>query len=455
MTSISRAMVKFALSLDFNDIPPDAIKEAKRFLLDSLGCALAAYGNEDMEAAHRYIKNLGGKEQATVIGYGTSTNVANAAFMNSLLIRALDYNDIYWEQDPSHPSDLIPAALCPGEWLGRSGKDILVGILIAYELEMRLCNAAEPGIREIGWHHASLTQLVSPIVSGRMLNLLEDQIVSAVGISGSSHFTLGGVVAGALTNMKNTADPMAVEAGVRGALLAKEGYEGPEEVYEGREGVFEVINAVRWNKDKLIDGLGSRFLITKCGYKAFPTEALTHQPITAVLSVMEENNINYEEVKEVLIEATIRGRDILSDPFKYEPKRKETADHSLPYCIACAVVKGNVLPSDFKQEALFDKRVRSILPLIKVRANPEIDSLFPRVKRAIVTVRTNRGEFTKVEDYARGRPERPLSDEELIDKFKANTEVRLSKDSASKIIDVTMNLESVNNIHDYIRRLVV
>lgn len=455
MASISRIMAKFALSLDYSDIPPEAIKEAKRFLLDSIGCALAACGNEDMEKAHKYIKNLGGAEQATVIGYGTHTNMANAAFMNSLLIRALDYNDIYWEQDPSHPSDIIPACLSPGEYLSKSGRDILVGIVIAYELEMRLCNAAIPGIREIGWHHASLTQLVSPVVSGRMLGLREDEIISAVGISGSSHFTLGGVVAGALTNMKNTADPMAVEAGVRAALLAKEGYEGPEEVYEGKEGIFEVLNNVKWDEEKLIGGLGSKFLITKCGYKAFPTEALTHQPITAILFIKEEKNIDYKEVNEIIIETTRRGADILSGPSKYDPKTKETADHSLPYCIAVAIVKGNVLPSDFDEEAIFDERVRKILPLIKVKANPEIDSLFPRVKRAIVTIKTNRGEFSKTEDHAKGRVERPLSDDELIEKFKANAHDKLVEDSISHVVEDTMNLESIDNITEYIWRLII
>jgi len=452
MIPISRTMAKFARNLKFSEIPEGALKEAKRFLLDSIGCALAACGNRDMEAAHRYIRDLGGKEQATIIGYGTSTNVANATFMNSLLIRALDYNDIYWEQDPSHPSDIIPAALSPGEWLKRSGKDVLVGIVIGYELEMRLCNAAVPGIREIGWHHASLTQLVSPLVAGRMLDLTEDQMVSAVGISGSSHFTLGGVVAGALTNMKNTADPMAVEAGVRGALLAKQGYEGPEKLYDGKEGIFEVINRVKWDKGKLIEGLGREFLITQCGYKAFPTEALTHQPITATCEVMEENSIDYKEVKEVVVETTTRGRDILSDPSKYKPETKETADHSLPYCIACAIVKGNVLLSDFEEGALSDRRVRNILPYIKVHANPQIDSLFPRVKRAIVTIKTDRGEFTKVEDYAKGRPQRPLSDEELIDKFKANAGGKLSKEDISQLVDETMALESISDIRNYIKR---
>jgi 2-methylcitrate dehydratase len=157
---------------------------------------------------------------------------------------------------------------------------------------MRLCLAAFPGVREIGWHHATLTQLVSPVAAGKMLGLNEEEIVAAIGIGGSSHFTIGGVVAGHLTNMKNAADPFAVEAGVRAALLASKGYTGPVEVFEGKEGLFEVLDKVKWDRDILTEGLGDKFLINQCGYKAFPTEALTHQPITAALEVMKENKLD-------------------------------------------------------------------------------------------------------------------------------------------------------------------
>lgn len=374
--------------------------------------------------------------------------------MNSLLIRALDYNDIYWEQDPSHPSDIIPAVLSTGEFMKKDGKEVLVGIIIAYELEMRLCLAAFPGVREIGWHHATLTQLVSPVAAGRMLGLNEEEIVAAIGINGSSHFTLGGVVAGHLTNMKNAADPFAVEAGVRAALLASKGYTGSVEVFEGKEGLFEVLDKVKWDNDILTKGLGDKFLINQCGYKAFPTEALTHQPITAALEVMQENNIDPQEVKEVLVETTTRGADILSDPSKYKPTTKETADHSLPYCIAVAVAKGNVLPFDFEEDALRDTLVWSLLDKIKVVANSEIDALFPKAKRAIVTIKTFQGEYKKQEDFAKGQPERPLSEEELISKFKANSEKKISPSRMEEIIKATQKLENIDEIGKYMKLLV-
>ncbi len=361
MTSLSHQMAEFAINLKYEDIPAEAVDEAKRFLLDSIGCALAAVKNEDMGAMYRFTEKLGGRPEATIIGTGEKTNAPNAALMNCLLTRALDYNDIYWEQDPSHPSDIIGAALAAAEANGKNGRETLIAIVIAYELEMRWCHAADPGVREVGWHHATLTQFVSPLVAGRMYDLDIDQMVAAVGISGSSHFTLGGVVAGHLTNMKNTADPLASQAGVIAAMMAKEGYGGPVEILEGKEGLFEVLTHVTWRPDRLLKDLGEDFMITQCGYKAFPTEALTHQPISAALQVCREHKIAAEDVAQILVETTTRGADILSDPSKFAPKTKETADHSLPYVIAVAVADGNVLPDSFSDEKLVDPRIWDLL----------------------------------------------------------------------------------------------
>jgi len=449
--SISRRMAQFALSLQYDMLPETVVQTAKRLLLDSIGCALAAVRLKDIQASYKYLQQLGGKKQAGMIWYGDKTNLPNAALFNSLLIRAMDYNDVYWKQDPCHPSDLIPAALAPAEYRGVTGKELITAIVIAYELEMRLCLAANPGIREIGWHHASLTQFVSPLIAGRLLGLSEDQMVSAVGIAGSSHFTLGGVVASHLTNMKNAADPLAAEAGVNAAMLAAAGYSGPPEVFEGKEGLFQVLSNVGWNRNAFVDRLGEEFLITQCGFKAFPTEALTHQPITATLELMLENKITSRDVKQVVVETTKRGVDILSDEGKYHPKTKETADHSLPYCIAVAVAKGNVLPSDFEEKALQDESVLELIPRIKVIANPEIDSIFPKVKRTIIAITTADGRtFKRQEDFAKGQPERPLSEHELIAKFHANAQQALSKRQQEKLIQATLTIDRYDNVRRYV-----
>ncbi len=455
MSSLSRQMARFAIDLKYQDIPNESIWEAKRFLLDSVGCALAAVNNEDMAAMYRFTEKLGGTPEASVIGREFKTNVSNAALMNCLLTRALDYNDIYWEQDPSHPSDMIGAALAAAEVNGKNGQETLVAIIIAYEMELRWCHAANPGVREVGWHHATLTQFVSPLVAGKMYDLDLDQMVAAVGISGSSHFTLGGVVAGHLTNMKNTADPLAAQAGVIAVLMAREGYGGPVEVIEGKEGLFEVLNNVEWNPEWLLKGLGEEFLITQCSYKAFPTEALTHQPISAALQVCQEHNLAAEDITQILVETTSRGADILSDPSKYQPTTKETADHSLPYVIAAAVADGNVLPDSFSDEKLKDPRIWDLLGKIKVVSDPEIDAMFPGVKRARVSITTNAGEtHTAQVDHAKGSPNNPMSDEEIVSKFRANAEGVLDKARQDEVIDATWRFDELEDIEEYMRLLV-
>lgn len=456
MSSITGRMADFVLNLNYESIPAPAIKEAKRFLLDSVGCALAAVNNADMAAMYRFTEKLGGTPEATLIGNGHRTNAANAALMNSLLVRALDYNDIYWEQDPSHPSDIIFGALSPAEALGLGGRETLVAIMIAYELELRWCLACFPGVREVGWHHATLTQLVSPFVAGRIYGLDRDQLVAAAGISGSSHYTLGGVVAGHLTNMKNTADPLATQAGVLAALMAREGYEGPVEVIEGKEGFQHVLHNVELKPEILLEGLGSRFMITDCGYKAFPTEALTHQPMSAVLNIMQKNELVAEDLAKIHIQTTARGADILSDPSKYDPQTKETADHSLPYCLAAAAADGGVYPNSFSDEKLFDPRIRTLLGKIEVVANDEIDALFPGTKRAIATLETNDGRrFVETVDHAKGSPENPLSDDELIAKFRANAAGVLDHKRQDAIIEATWDFDRCPDVNQYLKLLVV
>ena len=455
MAPVSREMAQFACRLQFEDIPKEAVHEAKRFLLDSMGCALAAVPNRDIQAMYRYIERLGGTPEATVIGKGLRTNAPNAALMNCLLTRALDYNDIYWQQDPSHPSDLIGVALAVAEANGKTGRDVLIAIIIAYELVMRWCHAAKPGIREVGWHHATLTQFVSPLVAGRLYDLDIDQLAAAVGISGSCHFTLGGVVAGHLTNMKNTADPLASQAGVFAAMMASEGYAGPVEVIEGKEGLVEVISNVKWNMHELLRGLGDEFLITTCSYKAFPSEALTHQPISATLNLCRKHRITVEDVEDVLVETTTRGADILADQSKYNPETKDTADHSLPYVVAVAIADGTVLPSSFTEERIQDPKLRRLMKKINVVSDSEIDALFPKIKRARVTIITKSGQrYTSQTDVAKGGPEDPLTDDEIIAKFRANTEGILSHECVDEIINTTWRFESLKGVSDYMALLV-
>ncbi len=444
--TITAKMARWAADLKFEHIGENAVHEARRYLLDSLGCAFGGLRQEDAEIALDVLEEIGGKGNATIFGTGKKTDPVTASLANALMVRVMDYNDIYWQQDPSHPSDIIPAAIACGERAGGNGEDLVVGIVLGHEFEMRFCEAAFPGIRERGWHHATLTAFVSPIVAGRMLGLDWEKIQHAIGISASRHSTLGAVTAGKLTMMKNTVDPMATQSGVMAALLAEKGYTGPEHVVDGKEGLTHCFGP-EWKLDILTDGLGDSWRIEKCGMKAFPTEALTHAPISATLDIVIENDLAPDQIEKVHIRSLGRAADILADPSKYDPRSKETADHSLPYVIAAAIVDRQVTPAQFEQERIMDDKIREQLNKVEVVADPEIEAVFPELQRVKVLVKTTDGrEFTKQLDYPKGDPRNPLTDAEIEDKFDALSSPVLSDDARKRLKDAVWGLEKIGSI---------
>ncbi len=451
--TVTAKMSRWAAGVEYKHLSQEAVYQAKRFLLDSVGCALGGYQQHDVKIALDVLDEIAGRGPATVIGTGTKVDVVSASLANALMIRCMDYNDIYWKQDPSHPSDIFPAALACCERAKSDGKELIVGLVLGHEFEMRFCEAAFPGIRERGWHHATLNAFVSPIVAGRGLHLAWEQIQHAIGISASRHVTLGAVTAGKLTMMKNTVDPMATQSGVLAALMAEKGYTGPEHVVDGKEGLTHCFGP-EWKLDLLTNGLGESWRITQCGMKAFPTEALTHTPISATLDLVKQNDLKPDQVQKVQIRSLARAADILSDPSKYDPRSKETADHSLPYVIAAALVDRQVTPAQFTMEKIMDPAIRAQLKNIEVVADPEIEKVFPALQRVIVNITTKDGRtFTRQLDYPKGDPRNPLTDTEIEEKFAALAEGVLSKRAQEKLKDAIWNLEKIGSVNKLMRMM--
>ena len=259
---------------------------------------------------------------------------------------------------------------------------------------------------------------------------------------------LPAVTAGKLTMMKNTVDPMATQSGVFAALLAEKGYSGPEHVVDGKEGLTHVFGP-EWKLNLLTDGLGDSWRITQCGMKAFPTEALTHTPISAVLDLVKSNDLHPEQVEKIQIRSLARAADILSDPSKYDPHTKETADHSLPYVIAAALVDRQVTPVQFTMEKIMDPKIRAQLQKIEVVADPEIEKVFPALQRVVVNIQTTDGRsFSKQLDYPKGDPRNPLTDQEVEEKFAALADGVLSKNAQKQLKDAVWNMERLRSVSE-------
>jgi len=472
---ISHDLADWACSLQFSDLSAKAIHTAKLFWFDSIGCALGGSQQEDAEILLAHYREMqGGAKQrgdkaangtaagpSTCFVSGFKTNPVDAAFLNDHMIRAMDYNDIYWKADPCHPSDIIAGPLALVEMLGLSGKDLILATIIAYEVEMRLCEAGLPGIREYGWHHATLTAFAAPIAAGRVLNLTPEQMVQAIGISASRTFTPGAVTAGKLTNMKNTVDPWATRMGVESALLAKRGFSGPEHMFDGKEGLYAVFSHVhppaskgdtaKFDTAKITGGLPTspddHYKIIDCGMKSFPIEALSHAPLTAMMKVVQEHNIKASDVAEIKVEVIARAADILGDPHKYRPNSKETADHSLPYCLAAGLVDGMVTPLQFKEERVLDKALIPIMDKVKVVPNEEFEALFPKFQPSQVTITTTNGnQFSKRVDVPKGDPRDPMTETEIGVKFNALGAAVIGQSQCDRLREAIMGMEKLKTV---------
>jgi 2-methylcitrate dehydratase len=301
-------------------------------------------------------------------------------------------------------------------------------------------------------------------------------MVNAIGISGSHNFTIGCPTAGKLTMMKNTVDPMAVQSGVMAALMAKEGYTGTEAVFEGKEGFMdcffgwdvkeqkvkpvqmqgkELLGSWSWNVDKLISGLGESYKIMECGMKAFPTEALTHTHISAALNVVTKNNISYDQIDSVTITTIARACDILFDPHKYRPETRETADHSLPYCIAAAIVDHKITTESFSEDKFKDKRIWEVIDKIKGEASEEFEKMFPAKQPSRVVINTKDGrEFSEYLEYPKGDPREPMTQEDLDNKFNSLSDKILTKKRQKEIKKLIFNCEK-KKARDFMERLIV
>ncbi len=455
---VSWPLAAWAAKLTYEDLSEQAIGAAKLFLFDSFGCALGGSQQHDVMIAMDHFKRMGGSPLCTCFVDGFRTNPVDAAFLNALMIRAMDYNDIYWKQDPSHPSDIIPAALSIAELNGLGGKDLILGTIIGHEIEMRFCEAGLPGIREYGWHHATLTAFVSPLVAGRLLGLPADRIQQAIGISASHSCSLGAVTAGKLTNMKNTVDPMATRSGVEAALLAQHGYSGPEHVIDGKEGLTHVFGH-DWDLDRLTGSLpadpAAHYRILDCGMKSFPIEALSHAPLTAMMKIVREHKVKPADVAEIRVEVIARAADILGDPAKYRPTSKETADHSLPYSLAVGLADGMVTPLQFTQERIDDPALPAIMDKIKVVANQEFEKLFPEFQPSRVTMVLNSGqEFQQRVDVPKGDPRDPMTEQEIAVKFAALGGDIVGRDTCDQLRTLIMAFEQEQTLDRFFKLMI-
>lgn len=451
--SVARQFARYALGLNYEMFPKEVVHQAKRCLLDALGCAIGAYDAPGRPICEALVKELGGPEEATVFGSGLHTSAPNATLVNSFMVRYLDYNDL---GGGGHNSDSISGILAVSEREKISGRDFLTSLVISYELGVRVVESSAEGyggFEDKGWTTDIRGGLTMPAALGKLMGLNEEQIANAIGACACYSLPLGILDSNREENVmsKNLRFGFVAYNAILACMLAKKGFTGPMRIVEGDKGIRQIIMQGDLDLERMTDFSGWRILNTR--FKTLCANATTQGHIMATLAIVKENDLKPEDIAAVHIKTSLREARHTTTPSKKYPRNGENADHSAFYGNALAIKERAFGPESFKPEKFTDPVVLELIEKITVEADP---SMPIRSAQGISEIITKDGRrFQKRVDIPHGfGPDDPLTDEELETKFREMAIKYMSEEQIKKIFDTIWNVESLDNMSKLIELMV-
>ena len=442
---LAEQLADYVHSINYQDVPENVVHETKKRIVDSLGCAIGAFNVDPVKISRKVAEAARDSQGSTLFGTRKKTTPDLAAFVNGIMVRYFDYNDTYLSKEPAHPSDNIGPCFSVAESERVTGRDLLLSIILAYEIQCRLCDAAD--IRHRGWDHVCYGLPSTALAAGKLMDLDSQQMTQSVNLSLNSHITMRQVRAGELSMWKGCSFANAARNGVFSALLAREGMTGPSPIFEGEMGFFKQVSGPF---EMNIDDFGGRngsFKIAETYLKFFPAEIHSQTSIWAALEARKEIE-KPEDIISVEIASHEAGYTILGkDPEKWNPLTKETADHSLPYIVGMALLEGKIDNSTYSEKKFRDPKILDFLKKITVVEDKALSSMYPEAVANRVTVKLSSGKVvSKQVNYHKGHPKNPMSDRDVEDKFQRLTRKILDKNHARRILDVVWNLEKAKDV---------
>lgn len=444
--TLAEDIARWLVELRYEELPADVVASAKRVTLDSLGCALGALDAEPVRAARKVVALQGGNPQASIVGVGGKVSCDQAAFVNAMALRYLDYNDYIALGRPHHGSMNVAPALAAAEMQQASGKDFLLGLVAGYELEVRLRDAMAAREPE-GWDGASVVaQYASAAAAGKLLRLDAAKLANALAIAGSNANTLSEVRRCAeMTPAKGAAEPMAVRNGVFAALLAREGLTYPLTMLDGEYGFAKMVPGAL--DEPVLRKRTGEFQILKSCIKLWPCVGTAQAPIAAALQIHKQQpqpgNIGHIVVD-------------LSD-FAYRqqiayPKNittREHADHSIPYVVARALLDGQVVVGDFDEKRFGDPAALSLVRKIELRPDPALTDANLGAKVQI-TLRGGQTYNASV-PIPPGNILNPADDTSVAKKFATLAEDVLGRARSQQAIEAILSIDTMPRLENLLR----
>src|SRR5436309_10082125 len=382
---------------------------------------------------------------ATVIGTRRRTTPDLASFANGAAFRFLDFNDTYVGRFAVHPSDTIAACLAVAEAERASAQDLIAAIALAYEVNCRLVDSLDIATR--GWDPPVLGLPAVALAAGKLMKLDPGRLTHAVSLAIKDHIPMAQTRVQTLSDWKGLAAAEAARNAVFAALLARGGVTGPSPIFEGRSGFFKQVSGPA-NVD--VDSFGRRgvpFRIHECSLKAYPAVIYTQTAIVAGIEVAKQVG-SLDRIAAIEIATTRRGFERTgSEPEKWAPQTRETADHSLAYITARAMFDGDVTNESFAPEKFRDPAVLAFMQKIKVSEDPALTARSGgAVPPRIAAILIDGSRILREVDHAPGFPERPMSRAEVERKFRGNVGRRWSDERTDAILPSLWGIERTQDL---------
>lgn len=453
MPLISEKLAAFANRTVYDDIPPEVVGRTKYLILDALGIAFASSCYEFAQRALLALSGLGGGCN-TVIGMPVKLSLRDAALMNGTLVHGLDFDDTYLPGSMHLTASAVPCALGVGADIGASGREVLTALAIGMEASARVAAAGKGGFQQAGFHPTGVAGTFGcTLLASRLWKMNIEQMVLAQGIALS---TACGTVQPMLdgTWTKRMHPGWAASSSITSAAMARQGYLGPKESYEGKFGLYALyLGEYAKNADQILiaEKLGETWEFSRTSIKLFPACHQAHAFMNAAIKIAGEHVIAPAEVESVTALIAKQGIAMVCEPLevKRAPQDSYAAQFSLPYTVACCLLRGGFALADLEPAYLKDSKTLELSRKLQYEIDPKAG--FPKYRSGEIIVTLRDGKQLRRRENI--MPDEPVPDADIERKFFRNAEMVMSRTRAQEIMEAVLALENESNVRRVVELL--
>lgn len=412
--TVSQTLVDWAWSVQASELPEPVVVAIRRHVLDGLGVALAGWSSGEVQGVVNVAEGFGGPAEATVFGSGLRLGAPGVALANGALIHALDFDDTHAGALIHPTAVVVPAVLATAEHVGADGAQVVAALAGGYEVTLRIGLGVRHGFHRRGFHATAVCGVFGAALgAARVLGLNQTQAVHAVGIAGSlSAGSLEFLHTGATTKQMHPG--FAAQAGIQAARLAQAGMTGPETILEGSDGFYRAYAAADVPAERLIDGLGSDWELTRITIKPYPACQLSHASLDAVAAAGAAGMTDPGRIRHISLDIPADGAAIVCEPrpAKLSPGTPYEAKFSLPWSVAALVIDGALTPQTFAASQLGRTDIADLARKVthRIVADDVAAAMAPGSAEVVLTDGTR---LVGSVPQSRGGPGQPLRRDEL------------------------------------------